>query len=104
MRNWQRHPDISEKNALSPERIVCNTDGSDVVLYFGAVEVLLGNEKYEERLAQVGPILEELKRSILTPQEHSIWRILIRLPHPSGLHHRLRSRPLTCNKKEKNVN
>ena len=41
------------KNALSPERIVCNTDGSDVVLYFGAVEVLLGNEKYEERLAQV---------------------------------------------------
>ncbi len=32
------------KNALSPERIVCNTDGSDVVLYFGAVEVLLGNE------------------------------------------------------------
>ena len=36
------------KNALSPERIVCNTDGSDVVLYFGAVEVLLGNEKYEE--------------------------------------------------------
>jgi hypothetical protein len=50
------------KNALSPERIVCNTDGSDVVLYFGAVEVLLGNEKYEERLAQVGPILEELKK------------------------------------------
>lgn len=50
------------KNALSPERIVCNTDGSDVVLYFGTVEVLLGNEKYEERLAQVGPILEELKK------------------------------------------
>ena len=50
------------KNALSPERIVCNTDGSDVVLYFGAVEVLLGNEKYEECLAQVGPILEELKK------------------------------------------
>ena len=39
------------KNALSPERIVC-----------GAVEVLLGNEKYEARLAQVGPILEELKK------------------------------------------
>ena len=54
---------IFEKLAeTSPERIVCNTDGSDVVLYFGAVEVLLGNEKYEERLAQVGPILEELKK------------------------------------------
>ncbi len=53
---------LRKKNALSPERIVCNTDGSDVVLYFGAVEVLLGNEKYEERLAQVGPILEELKK------------------------------------------
>ena len=50
------------KNALSPERIVCNTDGSDVVLYFGAVEVLPGNETSEERPAQVGPILEELKK------------------------------------------
>ena len=76
------------KNALSPERIVCNTDGSDVVLYFGAVEVLLGNEKYEERLAQVGPILEELKNEtrtiILYEAPHRLVRTLEELKEALG--------------------
>ena len=32
-----------------------------MVLYFGAVEVLIGNKEYEIRIAQIKPILEKLK-------------------------------------------
>lgn len=46
------------KFGLAPDRLVCS-DGS-VNLYFGRVEVLLGSSDYEDRLAQVGPILAEL--------------------------------------------
>lgn len=43
---------------LTPDRIVCS--GSDLNLYFGHVEILLGKSNYEDRLAQVPPILEKL--------------------------------------------
>ena len=43
---------------LAPDRISC-ADG-DIGVYFGGVEVLLGNGSYEEKLQQVDPILEKL--------------------------------------------
>ncbi len=43
---------------LTPDRISC-ADG-DIGVYFGGVEVLLGNGSYEEKLQQVDPILEKL--------------------------------------------
>lgn len=47
-----------KKYSLSPDRLIC-TDGN-ITLYFGAVEVLIGSENYDERLGQVSPILAEL--------------------------------------------
>ena len=46
-------------NGLSPDRLVCG--GSGITLYFGKVEVLLGNGGYEDRIAQISPILEKLQ-------------------------------------------
>lgn len=46
------------KYELTPDRITCS--GSEINLYFGKVEVLLGRKNYEDRLAQVPPILEKL--------------------------------------------
>lgn len=43
---------------LTPDRLVCADSG--ITLYFGNVEVLLGNGGYEERIAQISPILEKL--------------------------------------------
>lgn len=43
---------------LTPDRIVCS--GSELNLYFGHVEILLGKSNYDDRLAQVPPILEKL--------------------------------------------
>lgn len=47
-----------KKYNLTPDRISC-AEG-DVRLYFGIVEVLLGDDNYEEKLQQVSPILEKL--------------------------------------------
>lgn len=47
-----------KKYSLTPDRISC-AEG-DVRLYFGVVEVLLGDDGYEEKLQQVSPILEKL--------------------------------------------
>lgn len=46
------------KYSLTPDRIVCA--GSDLNLYFGGVEVMLGKTNYDVRAAQVKPILEKL--------------------------------------------
>ena len=58
---FQRIVEISQlivKSELTPDRITCS--GSELNLYFGTVEVLLGKTNYEDRLAQVPPILEKL--------------------------------------------
>lgn len=58
---FQRIVEISQlivKYELTPDRITCS--GSELNLYFGTVEVLLGKTNYEDRLAQVPPILEKL--------------------------------------------
>lgn len=47
-----------KKYSLAPDRISC-VEG-DVRLYFGIVEVLLGDGCYEEKLQQVEPILDKL--------------------------------------------
>lgn len=47
-----------KKYSLAPDRISC-VEG-DVRLYFGIVEVLLGDGGYEEKLQQVEPILDKL--------------------------------------------
>ena len=48
-----------KENDLSPDRLVCGENG--ITLYFGKVEVFLGSGGYEDRIAQVGPILEKLQ-------------------------------------------
>ena len=47
-----------KKYSLTPDRMLCA--GGGIQIYFGAVEVLLGEENYDDRLAQVEPILEKL--------------------------------------------
>ncbi|OUP86560.1 cell division protein FtsQ [Lachnoclostridium sp. An169] len=47
-----------KKYSLAPDRMSCA--GGDVQVYFGNVEVLLGSGNYDDRLAQVEPILEKL--------------------------------------------
>ena len=47
-----------KKYSLAPDRISCVA--GDVRLYFGIVEVLLGDGGYEEKLQQVEPILDKL--------------------------------------------
>lgn len=47
-----------KKYELTPDRISC-TDGS-IQLYFGVVEVLLGQSGYDEKLEQAGAILPKL--------------------------------------------
>ncbi len=50
-----------EKYSLAPDRLVCGENG--ITVYFGNVEVMLGEENYEDRLAQAEVILEKLKES-----------------------------------------
>lgn len=50
-----------DEEELTPDRLVCTDSG--ITLYFGNVEVLLGNSGFEERIAQIGPILEKLAES-----------------------------------------
>lgn len=52
---------ITNKYKLEPDRIVCN--GSNINLYFGNVEVMLGKSDYEIRIAQIPPILKELNEN-----------------------------------------
>lgn len=47
-----------KKYDLAPDRVSC-ADG-EIRIYFGVVEVLPGTGGYEEKLRQVGPILEKL--------------------------------------------
>lgn len=49
------------ENNLSPDRLVCSDSG--ITLYFGNVEVLLGSSGYEDRIAQISPILEKLQEN-----------------------------------------
>ena len=51
---------IPVKYSLTPDKLVYANEQS-VVLYFGSVEVLIGNKEYEIRIAQIKPILEKLK-------------------------------------------
>ncbi len=46
------------ENELTPDRISCS--GTDLTLYFGAVRVQIGSDKYEERIAQIPPVLAKL--------------------------------------------
>ena len=50
---------LIDKHKLSPDRIVCN--GSNINIYFGDIEVMLGKSDYEIRIAQIPPILKELE-------------------------------------------
>ncbi len=53
--------DVSEnlgKYGLAPDRLSCA--GGEIRIYFGVVEVMLGNGGYEEKLRQVEPILAKL--------------------------------------------
>ena len=59
---FERIVDLSrylKEYELSPDRISC-AEG-EIGIYFGSVEVLLGNGNYEEKLQQVEPILKKLK-------------------------------------------
>ena len=47
-----------KKYSLTPDRISCAQ--GDIRIYFGVVEVILGDENYDDRLAQVQPILDKL--------------------------------------------
>ena len=49
---------IYQLSKTRPDRISC-AEG-DIRIYFGSVEVLLGDGGYEEKLQQVPPILEKL--------------------------------------------
>ena len=50
-----------DKYELTPDRLAC-TDGG-IQISFGGVKVLLGEENYDERLAQIEPILEKLNEN-----------------------------------------
>ena len=50
-----------DKYELTPDRLAC-TDGG-IQISFGVVKVLLGEENYDERLAQIEPILEKLNEN-----------------------------------------
>lgn len=52
---------IIDKYKLEPDRIVCQD--SNINLYFGNVEVMLGRSDYEIRIAQIPPILKELEEN-----------------------------------------
>ena len=52
---------LTDKYKLEPDRMVCQ--GSNINLYFGNVEVMLGNSEYEVRIAQISPILQELNEN-----------------------------------------
>ncbi|HIX63719.1 MAG TPA: cell division protein FtsQ [Candidatus Mediterraneibacter colneyensis] len=47
-----------KKYSLTPDRLSC-AEG-DIRIYFGVVEVILGDGNYEEKLQQVEPILQKL--------------------------------------------
>lgn len=71
---FQRIVEISQllvKYELNPDRITCS--GSDINLYFGKVEVMLGKTNYEERLAQVPPIMEKLSEKF--PEKEGVLHL-----------------------------
>ncbi|CUX34062.1 cell division protein FtsQ/DivIB [Clostridium sp. C105KSO13] len=49
---------LFKKYKLTPDRIVCSK--GNPVFYFGNVKVLVGKTNYEDRVAQLPPILEKL--------------------------------------------
>ena len=44
---------------LSPEKIVFN--GTEATLHFGTIAVNIGDENFDDRVAQITPILEKLQ-------------------------------------------
>lgn len=49
---------LLRKNSLIPDRLTCS--GSNLAVTFGAVQVMLGVGNYEEKIAQVPPVLQKL--------------------------------------------
>lgn len=50
---------VVEKWELSPEKIVFN--GTEATLHFGMIAVNIGDENFDDRVAQIAPILEKLQ-------------------------------------------
>lgn len=50
---------VVEKWELSPEKIVFN--GTEATLHFGTIAVNIGDENFDDRVAQIAPILEKLQ-------------------------------------------
>lgn len=50
---------VVEKWELSPEKIVFN--GTEATLHFGTIAVNIGDENFDDRVAQITPILEKLQ-------------------------------------------
>ena len=50
---------VMEKWELSPDKIVF--DGTEATLHFGTIAVNIGDENFDDRAAQIAPILEKLQ-------------------------------------------
>lgn len=50
---------VVEKWELSPEKIVFN--GTEATLHFGTIAVNIGDENFDDRVAQIAPILKKLQ-------------------------------------------
>ncbi len=86
------------KYSLTPDKLVYANEQS-VVLYFGSVEVLIGNKEYEIRIAQIKPILEKLRNSIRIRRGYFILRIMKQIQHQLTLHRSLEAELLEKNQK-----
>ena len=58
MKKLWKYPEDLDKYKLTPDRLACADGG--IQISFGGVKVLLGEDNYDERLAQIEPILEKL--------------------------------------------
>ena len=86
------------KYSLTPDKLVYANEQS-VVLYFGSVEVLIGNKEYEIRIAQIKPILEKLKEQYRIRRGYFILRIMKQIQHQLTLHRSLEAELLEKNQK-----
>lgn len=86
------------KYSLTPDKLVYANEQS-VVLYFGSVEVLIGNKEYEIRIAQIKPILEKLKEQYPDQAGYFILRIMKQIQHQLTLHRSLEAELLEKNQK-----
>lgn len=90
------------KYSLTPDKLVYANEQS-VVLYFGSVEVLIGNKEYEIRIAQIKPILEKLKEQYPDQAGYFILRIMKQIQHQLTLHRSLEAELLEKPKIRKNL-